>query len=101
MTLGEKRSNFLQSFPKSPVGNSQCARIREIAFNSFIGNMKKRIKSFVIPKRSKITIKGWEDTERMNNKNEGKGEWGKRRVQRVQMQSLWNEWSQKTNQFQS
>ena len=34
--------------------------------------MKKRIKSFVTPKRSKITIKGWENKGRINNENEKK-----------------------------
>ena len=36
--------------------------------------MKKRIKSFVTPKRSKITIKGWENKGRINNENEEKEE---------------------------
>ena len=47
--------------------------------HSFIGNMKKRIKSFVTPKRSKITIKGWENKARINNENEEKRECGKKK----------------------
>ena len=36
--------------------------------------MKKRIKSFVTPKRRKITIKGWENKGRINNENEKENE---------------------------
>ena len=34
--------------------------------------MKKRIKNFVVPKRSKINIKGWEDKERINKEDKEK-----------------------------
>ena len=51
---------------------AQSALILTILLISFIGNIKERFKGFFIPLRTKVTIKGWENTERINNENEEK-----------------------------
>ena len=39
----------------------------------FIGNFKERFKDFFIPLGTQVTIKGWENTDKINNENEEKG----------------------------
>ena len=49
------------------------ALILTILLEFFIGNIKEKLKDFFIPLRTKVTIKGWENTDRINNENEEKG----------------------------
>ena len=38
-----------------------------------MGNIKERFKDLFIPLRTQVTIKGWENMDRINNENEEKG----------------------------
>ena len=52
---------------------AQSALILTVLLEFFIGNINERFKDFFIPLRTKVTIKGWENTDRINNENEEKG----------------------------
>ena len=51
----------------------QIALILTVLLEFFIGNVKERFKDFFIPLRTQVTIKGWENTDRISNENEEKG----------------------------
>ena len=52
---------------------AQSALILTILLEFLIGNIKERFKDFFIPLRTQVTIKGWENINRINNENEEKG----------------------------
>ena len=52
---------------------AESSLILTVLLEFFIGNIKERFKDFFIHLRTQITIKGWENTDRINNENEEKG----------------------------
>ena len=69
-----KRSKFLINFPHPLLEIAKQLKSEKLHLIHSSKIWKKRIKSLVVPKRSKITIKGWENKGRINNENEEKGE---------------------------
>ena len=52
---------------------AHSALILTFLLEFFIGTIKERFKDFFIPLRTQVTIKGWENTDRINIENEEKG----------------------------
>ena len=52
---------------------AQRSLILTILLEFFIENIKEIFKDFFIPLRTQVTIKGWENIDRINNENEEKG----------------------------
>ena len=51
---------------------AQSTLILTVLLEFFIRNIKERFKDFLIPLRTQVTIKGWENTDIINSENEEK-----------------------------
>ena len=60
MPLREKRSNFLEVFLILLLEIARALKSEKFHLIHSLEILKKRIKRFFIPKRIKVTIKGWE-----------------------------------------